>query len=253
MATLKEKLKRGETVYGTWCMLPSSFTIDAIGMTGLDFIIIDMEHGPMSFQTAEEMVRAVQVHGCHPVIRVDDDHGKTILHALEVGAEAVLVPHVSTSEIAEKVASATKYYPEGNRGLSPYTRNHGYSHVGLSESLQKSNHKIVTGILVEGKTGLDNLESILNVPGIDVVYLGVYDICQSLGIPGQLDHPDLIRSLKDSVKKINSRGMAAGSFARDETTVKMFKEAGIQFIAYMCDAAGLIEYYANAIKMLRSC
>ena len=251
MKKLKEKLKAGSTVYGTWCMMPCAVSMEAIASTGIDFVIIDMEHGAMPFERAEEMVKAAELKGCHPIIRVDDDKEKTILHALEVGAEAVLVPHVSTTETAQKVAAATKYFPEGNRGLSPYTRNHGYSHIKLEESLQDANRKVVTGILVEGKNGLDNLDKIVKVPGIDIIYLGVYDICQSLGIPGQLDNHDFIKAMKDCVNIIKESGIAAGSFARDMKTVKIFKETGVQFIAYMCDAASLVEYYKVYLKKLR--
>ena len=102
----------------------------------------------------------------------------------------------------------------------------------------------------DGKTHL--IDSIIETPGIDLAYLGVYDICQSLGIPGQLDNPLLVSTLRDCVAKIRARGMAAGSFARDEATVKMFKAAGVQFIAYMCDAAGLADYYMRSITMLRN-
>lgn len=246
MKSLRERLREGETVYGTWCMLPSSFVIDAVASSGLDFVIIDMEHGAMSFQTAEEMVRAAEANGCHAVLRTDGGSEKTILHALEVGAEAVLVPHVSTPEEAERIVKAARYFPDGDRGLSPYTRSHGYSHVGLEESLARANERVVTGVLLEGQEALDNLDAILEVEGLDIVYLGVYDICQVMGIPGQLDHPDLIETLESCASRIRSKNVAAGSFARDIQMVKLFKRVGFQFIGYMCDAAALVEYFKDA-------
>jgi 4-hydroxy-2-oxoheptanedioate aldolase len=101
--TIKSRMMRGETVFGTWCMLPSSFVVDVIARTGVDFVVIDMEHGTMSYETAEEMVRAAQVHHCQPIIRVGDDKENTILHALETGCEAVMVPHVATVDAAERI------------------------------------------------------------------------------------------------------------------------------------------------------
>ena len=99
---IKKKIESGKTVFGTWCMLPSSFNIDVISRTGVDFIVIDMEHGSLTLETVEDMVRAAQLHGCQPIIRVGDDHENTILHALETGCEAIMVPHVATSENAKK-------------------------------------------------------------------------------------------------------------------------------------------------------
>ena len=176
---IKLRMKRGETVFGTWCMLPSSFVVDVIARTGVDFVVIDMEHGTMSFETAEEMVRAAQLHGCQPIIRVGDGQENTILHALETGCEAVMVSHVSTVEAAEQIVQAARYAPFGRRGLSPYTRCHDYTHEGLVESLQRHAIDTLVGILVEGKQGIENLPEIAKVADIDLIYLGMYDISQS--------------------------------------------------------------------------
>ena len=162
-------MKRGETVFGTWCMLPSSFVVDVIARTGIDFVVIDMEHGTMSYETAEEMVRAAQVHQCQPIIRVGDDQENTILHALETGCEAVMVPHVATVSAAERIVQAALYTPKGERGLSPYTRCHGYTHEGLSESMARHAEDTLVGILVEGQQGIANLPDIARVQGIDLI------------------------------------------------------------------------------------
>ena len=89
--SLKERMNKGETVFGTWCMLPSDFVVDVIAQVGVDFVVLDLEHGTMSYETAEQMVRAAEVHKCQPIIRVGDDRENTILRALETGAEAVMV------------------------------------------------------------------------------------------------------------------------------------------------------------------
>ena len=82
--SIKLRMEEGESIFGTWCMLPSSFVVDVIASTGVDFVVIDMEHGTMSLETAEEMVRAAQVQNCQPIIRVGDDQENTILHAVNV-------------------------------------------------------------------------------------------------------------------------------------------------------------------------
>ena len=167
-------MKDGKTVFGTWCMLPSSFVVDVIAQTDVDFVILDMEHGTLSLETAEEMVRAAQLQACQPIIRVGDDQPNTILHALETGCEAIMVPNVSTVESTQQIVDAARYSPKGNRGLSPYTRCHGYTHDNLQYSLKRHADDTLVGILVEGQEGIRNLPDIAKVDGIDLIYLGMY-------------------------------------------------------------------------------
>jgi 4-hydroxy-2-oxoheptanedioate aldolase len=249
--SLKKRMLDGESVFGTWCMLPSSFVADVISSTKIDFLIIDMEHGTMTFETAEDMVRAAQLKNCQPIIRVGDSHENTILHALETGCGAVMVPHVSTSEVAKKIANASRYAPLGNRGLSPYTRCHDYTHENLSESLIKHAEETLVGILVEGNEGIKNLPEIAKVDGIDFIYLGMYDISQSIGLPGELENPKVLAQLNRCLKIIKDAGKLAGTFSRDIEACRTFKKMGFEFIAYLADSNAIRTFYLNAIKQYK--
>jgi 4-hydroxy-2-oxoheptanedioate aldolase len=228
-------------------MLPSSFVVDVIARTGVDFVVIDMEHGTMSYETAEEMVRAAQVHHCQPIIRVGDDKENTILHALETGCEAVMVPHVASVDAAERIVQAARYAPHGKRGLSPYTRCHGYTHEGLPESMDRHAEETLVGILVEGQQGIANLTDIARIPGIDLIYLGMYDISQSVGLAGQLEHPKVMAQLATCLAAIQAGGKLAGTFSRDIAACRRFREMGFQFIAYVADSYGLTAFYQQAV------
>ena len=234
---LKEKLTQGQKVFGMWSMLPAAGVSSVIAKTGLDFVIIDMEHGPMSFETMEQMVKSIELENCQPIIRVSDKNEATLLRALEIGSQAIMVPHVSTVAEAEAIVRACKYKPEGERGLSPYTRVHDYCHENLTESLQFANKNTLIGILVEGKEGIENLENIAAVPGLDLIYLGIYDISQSVGLAGQLNHETVIEMQKKCAQIIQAHGKAAGSFARDIDYVELLYKNGFQFIAYSVDCA----------------
>ncbi|MEM4404771.1 MAG: aldolase/citrate lyase family protein, partial [Nitrososphaerota archaeon] len=117
-----ERLKAGEVVLGTFVYFNSGDVVEALGEAGMDFVIIDMEHGPFSFSEAEELVRAAEAVGTTPIIRTSSSEETYILRALECGAHGVQVPHVDDPETAEEVVKAAHYYPEGMRGFSPYTR-----------------------------------------------------------------------------------------------------------------------------------
>lgn len=250
--TIRQRMLQGESVFGTWCMLPSSFVTDVIARTGVDFIVIDMEHGAITFETAEEMVRAAQLHGCQPIIRVGDDQENTILHALETGCEAVMVPNVATVEATQRIARASRYAPLGKRGLSPYTRCHDYTHVGLAKSMQRHAEETLVGILVEGKEGIDKLDEIAAVPGIDLIYLGMYDISQSVGLSGQLEHPEVLAQLQRCLKVIKRSNKLAGTFSRDITACREFRAMGFEFVAYVADCHGLREFFASAVRQFKA-
>ena len=245
--SLKRKMEMGETVFGTWCMLPSSFVVDVIARTGIDFVVIDLEHGTMSMETAEDMVRAAQLQGCQAIIRVGDDQENTILHALETGCEAIMVPHVSNVESGKRVVNAARYAPFGKRGLSPYTRCHNYTHEGLAESMEMHTKDTLVGVLVEGQAGIANLKEICEIPGLDLVYLGMYDISQSVGLPGQLEHPDVLKQLKHCLNIIKESGKMAGTFSRDIKACRNFREMGFVFVAYVADSFGLKSFYSEAV------
>ena len=245
---IKDKIQNQKCVFGTWCMLPSDFTIDVICKTDLDYIIIDMEHGMMSWETSERMVRAAESNSVIPIIRVPNCEENTILHALETNVKSILVPHISTPSQAKKVALSTKYAPQGNRGLSPYTRCHSYDHEGLSDSLISNNRSNFLGILVEGKEGIENLQEIVKVEGVDMIYLGIYDVAQSLGLSGNINHPECKKALKDFLKIIKYSGKLAGTFTRTIEDAKKLKEDGFEFIAYRADSNALKTFYTNAVK-----
>jgi 4-hydroxy-2-oxoheptanedioate aldolase len=243
---LKAELKAGRRVFGTWSMLSSPAVMNVMGQAGLDFIIIDMEHGPMSFETVENQIYAAESAGCTPIVRLGEGSEPNILHALEIGAQCLLVSHVATAPEADRIVRATKYFPEGNRGLSPFTRNHGYTDVDLGPKLRYANEQMLVGVLVEGEQGLQNLEEICSTPGLDMVYLGVYDISQALGVPGEVANPKVIKVVRDCVRLIDSKGLVAGSVARDRDYLRLLFEAGFRFISYRVDCAILREGFEAA-------
>tara|TARA_B100000287_G_C20622194_1_gene776387 strand:- start:490 stop:1281 length:792 start_codon:yes stop_codon:yes gene_type:complete len=247
---LKEKLMGGGNIIGTWSSMSSVNSVNAIGLTSLDFIIIDMEHGLMSFETAEKMVLAAEACGISPIIRTYDHYQQTLLRTLETGVMSIMVPHVKNAKDAKNIVKCCKYFPKGNRGLSPYTRVHDYNHLKVEKSTELENNNTFIGILVEGKEGLKNLENISKVPDIDLIYLGLFDICQSLGLPGQINHPKVIEEVKRCEKIISSKGIAPGSMAIDLPSIKFLKDQNYKFIAYLNDAAALKQHYIDILSKI---
>jgi len=248
---LKQKLKSNDgSVIGTWSSTSSANVINVLGTTELDFVVIDLEHGSMSYETVENMVRAAEASGISPIVRVGDDHEQTLLRALETGTRSIMVPHVSTPENADRIAKCCKYFPEGNRGLSPYTRLHDFTHENIQESLQNENRETMVGILVEGQAGLANLEKIVKVEGIDLIYLGLFDICQSVGLPGQLNHPKVLEEIKRCGELIQSHGIAAGSMSTSTEYINMLLGLEYKFVAYLNDAAAIKFHFDDILRVV---
>lgn len=248
---LREKINEGKNLLGTWSMLSSSNVVDVLGTTDLDFYIADLEHGSMSYQTIEDMVRAGESRGISSIVRTQNCDESTILRSLETGCEGIMIPHVENLETAQRVAKACRYFPRGDRGLSPYTRTHNFCHETLVETSQKAN-EVVVGILVEGKEGLANLDAISKVEEIDLVYLGVYDLSQAMGVPGELDHPKVIEEIKRSVEIISRNGKTAGTFVRDIKSAKDYRSYGFKFLAYLVDSYAMKNFFDNVIEEINA-
>lgn len=245
---LKQKIKKGETVLGTWCILPLASNVNVLALAGLDFVVIDMEHGPISYETAEDMIRAAEVGGCNPLIRVPRNDESEILRALDIGAHGIVVPHIETVADRETAIASIKYFPEGQRGLSPFTRAGGYDPNDTSKHANHENNETISVLIVEGKKGIENLEKIIEDKNVDVVYFGLCDLSQALGIPGQLENPRLKEFVEMCVHKAKKKNIAVGAFTADLQMLHWFKEIGIQFITYSLDSTEL----CRAFKKVKS-
>ena len=233
---LKRRLRAGETVIGPFVIIPSVPLVDTLGYSGMDFCIIDTEHGPISQESATDLVIAAQGVGVAPIIRVGDNDERLILRALDIGSEGVQVPQINDIRDAEAVVHAAKYAPLGERGLSIFTRAGNYFKDGGGDHTNRQNDETMTVVHIEGKRGLHNLEVIMTVEGIDVLFLGPYDISQSLGVPGDVRNAVVEAALREATDKARSQGRAVGSYAKDVEMGKWLIDLGIQYISINVDA-----------------
>lgn len=248
---LKKKLDDGEIVLGTWMVIPSPTLTDILSMSGLDFIIIDREHGPISFETAENMVRAAENASCTPLLRVSANTESEILRGLEIGSHGIVIPHVNTREEAEACISRVKYSPIGSRGVSAYTRSSGYYAVGDKERTQLANDNTIVTVIIESNEGINNIDQIAALDNIDIIYIGTYDLSQSLGCIDDLKNPKLLKAIEDTVKVIRDNGKHAGVLAQSGEDVRQWVNMGIQFIPYHVDCGLIKSLIGQDINRLR--
>ncbi len=211
MANTKNRIticrNEGRIAFGTWVQTASPEIVEAAGYQGFDFVIIDMEHGHFSLETALHMVRAAEAADIMPVVRVATNEESGILKVLDTGAAGILVPGISTKDQALRAVKAAKYAPQGTRGACPWTRATRYNVSDWGEHARRSNQESLVWLLVEGTEGVANFDEILTVAGVDAIMLGPFDLSQSLGIPGQLDHPVLQEVLQTMIRKARTAGV----------------------------------------------
>jgi len=151
---------------------------------GFDFVIIDAEHGPISIQSAQNMIRAAETANITPIIRVANNDEDLILRALDIGAQGIEIPQINSKSQAIKAVRSVKYAPQGERGVCRYVRAANYSSMDKYEYFKSANNETIIIAHIEGVKGINNLDEILSVPDMYVIFIGPYDLSQSLGIPG---------------------------------------------------------------------
>ena len=205
--TTKAKLAAGQVVFGAIISRPAPDQVELFGAIGYDFVMIDCEHGPMSLDEVEHMVRAAEVFGITPITRIPNHEDSTILRFLDRGVQGIILPHVNTPEAAEAVGRAARYWPDGHRGMAG-GRAHDYG-VGVSrdESTRWINAELLVIPMIEETEAVDNLDAILAVPGIDVLHVASGDLGQSMGNPGAAAVRQVMRQV---VARIRASGKLVG-------------------------------------------
>ena len=201
MKNIKQEMKNGNPMIGIFITLPAPGLVEMAAACGYDFVIIDNEHGTSDINGAtENMILAAYASGIYPIIRVPNLVRGSILKPLDMGIKGVHVPLINTKELAEEAVKAAKYPPIGNRGTAVTIRaaNYGFSTKKGRDFLDKSNEETLVIAAIETKESVDNLDDILSVPGIDVVFIGPYDLSVSLGYTADVKHPVVL----DAVSQI---------------------------------------------------
>lgn len=194
---LKAKLQDGKPVLGTWNTLGSPLVTEVFAQSGLDFQIIDLEHGPFILDQIHLHVSACENSAtCTPLVRVPSNEDWMILQALDQGAHGLVVPHVQNHQSAEMLVNSVKYHPSGARGFTPFSKAGGFNNRDTAGYVKCANEATLSVIIIESQEGLGRLDEIIDVDGIDVVYFGAYDLSQALGYPGEVRHPAVIDSIQ---------------------------------------------------------
>lgn len=196
---MKQKMDSGELAVGMVVRMVRGVEVAAVAHTaGFDCLYIDLEHCSFSLETVAQISIAAVAMGVTPMVRVAGHDQSEIGRCLETGAQGVIVPHVDTCEQAERVVQAARFQPLGNRSLLGTSAHTLFKGGPAAEVMAHIDAATVVVVMIESVEGLANIEAIAAVDGIDMILLGANDMCNSLGCPGQLDHP----SIKEAYRKV---------------------------------------------------
>ena len=205
------KIAAGEKPVGFTMRFPSATIVEMMGLVGFDFVMFDSEHGPFTTADIEELCRAADAAGLTPMARVPNIHNSTILRFLDRGIMGIMGPHINTREQAQALADACRYVPEGHRSFGSGRGSHFGQNASRTGYMKHFNENVVVIAQLEDVAVLDDLDGILSVDGIDFFTSGAQDIAQSLGLPGQGEHPKVLefeKTVRDAVRGAG-RHMAA--------------------------------------------
>lgn len=232
----KDGLNTEKGVFGPFMIATDPAMVESAGYAGYDFVLLDMEHGTTTFQTLPNLIRAANVAGVMPVVRVPRGSDIWIDQALDVGAGGLMIPQIDTAEQARAAVSAAKFAPLGTRGTCRFVRSACFGGVPGSEYFQKAQDTVVI-VQAEGKKAVENLDEILDVEGIDIVFVGPYDLSSSLGVIGQIDHPKVMECIQEICQRASAKGVKVGCFADTVQSAKRLRAMGVRFLGYSCDTA----------------
>jgi len=228
---VKKKLARGEVSVGGWCTIGHPVVVEIMAQAGYDWIALDMEHGVIGWPQAVGLMQAIQGSSCVPLCRLPINDPVPFKLALDGGAQGVIVPLIRTAEEACQAVANAMYPPEGTRGVG-VCRAHGYG-PRFREYVEVANTETLVVLMVEHVDAVNNAEQICAVPGVDAVFVGPWDLSGSMGVMGQIHHPDVERAVAHVLEAASAAGVAPGLHIADPQPGEVARrvEQGFRFIA----------------------
>ncbi len=237
----KEKLKAQGFLLGSFAEIGAPGLVEIFGLTGFDCVVIDCEHASFSGEQVGAMVRAAEASGTAPLVRVRENAAGNILEALDLGAVGLHVPQIGSAEDAARAVRAAKFPPAGERGFNPFVRAAGYGTDAVDAFRKNANEDTLLVLHLEAEESMGRVEDILAVPGIDVAFVGPYDLSQTMGIPGQVTHPKVREAMRAVVQAAGKRGVAVGCFANSAEQAALWLNEGVSYLIYSVDSSIFVD------------
>ncbi len=252
MNSVKKCMQEGKFTAGGWVQIVHPSVAELMAQAGFEWLALDAEHSACDMEGAQAFLQGMQGTSCVPFIRVPGNDLLWIRRSLDVGFKGIIVPMVNSAEEAERAVKSCKFPPAGERGIG-YCRANRYG-FEFEEYVGSFNEEVILLCQVEHKSAVDNIDDIVSVEGLDGVFIGPYDLSASMGILGQLDHPDMKAAVETVLRAARKAGIAAGLHVVSPSPddVRSRYEEGFRFIAMSIDITILGHYSRQLLGELKS-
>ena len=234
---IKEGLQKGENYIGTFVKTTDPSVVEVLALSGFDFIIIDNEHTIMNQETLTNLIRAADATQMLPTVRIRDSSDSLIRQVLDTGAMGIQVPMVNNADEARAIVSSVKYAPVGTRGFAASQRSAAYGFIKAKEYAEISNANTMVACYCETMDSIKNLREIATVDGLDLIFIGPFDLSQALGVIGEPNHPKVLAAMDDIIKIVRNASKAVGTIASDAEQAIALIAKGVQYICLSSDLA----------------
>ena len=231
----KRALRAKRPQIGLWSSLASHLSVEVVAGAGFDWLLLDMEHAPNELPMVHSQLQAASGGTAHPIVRPPWNDMVVIKRLLDIGVQSLLIPYVQTAEEARNAVAFTRYPPHGVRGFATGPRANDYGRI--TDSVQTYAEELCVLVQVETRQGLDNLEAIAGVDGVDGVFIGPADLAAALGHAGELKHPEVQAAIEDAIRRLVAMGKPPGILTGDEQLARRYLELGGLFVAVGSDLA----------------
>ena len=251
-SALKDSLRKGRIVIGTWVFEFNSPGIARLlASTGVDFVVYDMEHSGFGIESIRSLISQSRPLNLAALVRPPASDCHLIAPLLDAGANGVIVPKVESADQAAKIIDTCKYYPEGHRGAAFSVAHDDFLPGDIAGKMNAANDAMVCALLIETVQGVEKVDEIVAIPGIDLIWAGFLDLSISMGIPGEYDNPRFTQALTRVLRAGESRGIPVGILAKDVRQSMQYVNLGFRCISYSGDIWLLQETLTQGINEIR--
>jgi 2-dehydro-3-deoxyglucarate aldolase/4-hydroxy-2-oxoheptanedioate aldolase len=241
--------RRSPPPLGTWLMAAAPATAEALGWGGFDFLVVDLEHVPLETADMIAVLRAMAPTPAEAVVRLAWNDTVMVKRAMDGGARTLLFPFVQNEAEAVRAVAATRYPPEGVRGVAAVHRGSRYGAIG--DYLARANAAACVMVQLETPSALERLEAIAAVPGVDALFVGPADLAAGMGHLGNIDHPDVQAAIAGAAGRAARLGMPIGIVGGNPGLVRRYIEAGFSYVAIGSDLSMMTGRAAEWLGQLR--
>ena len=232
-----------KNLIGPFVRIAKPEIVEMLAMAGYDFGVIDIEHGgAVNMNDVYPLILAAENRGLKLIARIPGINETYMKWLLDLGIGGLQIPHIKTKEDAQRAVEFSKFHPMGERGLCRFVRAAEFSNIPKEEYISKANSKSIIILQIEGVEGAKNIEEISSVEGVDIIFVGPYDLSQSMGLTGQIWHPDVAKEITRIINVCKKKGIETGVFTDTPEGIKHWSELGVKYLNYRIDTEFFLDF-----------